>query len=79
LRKRFRPQQIYAFAGEEMIEAYVKKYGKEEWIHTEGLIKKDAYYKFNIVLQDNIKKLENEAVEFDFDGIIAQVKETCIH
>ncbi len=60
---------------EEMIESYVKKYGQEEWIHTEGLIKKDAYYKFNTVLQDNIRKLENEAVEFDIDRIISQVKE----
>ena len=60
---------------EGMIEAYVKKYGQEEWIHTEGLIKKDAYYKFNTVLQDNLRKLENEAVEFDIDRIISEVKE----
>ncbi|HET7178250.1 MAG TPA: hypothetical protein VFI14_00935, partial [Chryseosolibacter sp.] len=60
---------------EEMIESYVKKYGQEEWIHTEGLIKKDAYYKFNTVLQENIRKLENEAVEFDIDRMISQVKE----
>ena len=61
--------------GEEMIEAYVKKYGQEEWIHTEGLIKKDAYYKFNTVLQENIRKLENENVEFEIDRIISEVKE----
>ncbi len=60
---------------EEMIEAYVKKYGQEEWIHTEGLIKKNAYYKFNTILQDNLRKLENESVEFNIDRIISQVKE----
>ena len=60
---------------EEMIEAYVKKYGQEEWIHAEGLIKKDAYYKFNTILQHNLRELENEAVEYDIDRIISQVKE----
>lgn len=63
---------------EDMIEAYVKKYGQEEWIHTEGLIKKDAYYKFNTVLQENLKKLENEAVEFDIERIISEVKEESV-
>jgi hypothetical protein len=43
---------------EDMIETFVKKYGQDEWIHTEGLIRKDAYYKFNTVLQDHIRKLE---------------------
>ena len=60
---------------EEMIEAYVKKYGQEEWIHTEGLIKKDVYYKFNTVLQGHIRKLEDQAVEFDMERVISQVNE----
>lgn len=60
---------------EGMIEAYVQKYGQEEWIHTEGLIKRDAYYKFNTLLQENLRQLENEAVEFDIDRIISHVKE----
>lgn len=53
----------------------MKKYGQEEWIHTEGLIKRDAYYKFNTVLQHNLRQLENEAVEFDIDQIISQREE----
>ena len=63
---------------EEMIEAYVKKYGQKEWIHTKGLIKKDAYHKFNSILQDKIKRLENETVEFEIERIISQVKEESV-
>lgn len=57
------------------IESYVKKYGQEEWIHSEGLVKKDAYYKFNTMLQAHIMGLQNEAVEFDIERIISKVKE----
>jgi hypothetical protein len=60
---------------EEMIESYVKKYAQEEWVRTEGLIKKEAYYKFNTVLQDQIGKLENEAVGADIQRIIFEAKE----
>lgn len=54
---------------EDMIEAYVKKYGREEWIHTDGLIKKEAYYKFNTVLQEQIRDLEKRTVEPDADRV----------
>ena len=63
---------------EDMIEAYLKKYGKEEWIYGEGMIKKDAYYKFNSVLQEKIRDLEEGVIQFDIDGIISQAKESSL-
>jgi hypothetical protein len=60
---------------EPLIEEYLRTYGREEWILTEGLIRKHEYYKFNTVLQDQIKNLQNEAVEIEIQGIISEVKE----
>ena len=58
-----------------MIESFVKKYGQEEWIHSEGLIEKDAYYKFNTVLQAHIMSLQTKVVELDIERIISEVRE----
>lgn len=60
---------------EAMIETYVKRYGQEEWIQTQGLIKNDQYYKFNTILQGQIKDLQNESVDSEIERIISTVRE----
>jgi hypothetical protein len=60
---------------EPLIEEYIRKYGHEEWIQTQGLIKNDQYYKFYAVLQEQIKALQNDAVDIEIERIIAGVKE----
>ncbi|MBT1697037.1 hypothetical protein KK083_09140 [Fulvivirgaceae bacterium PWU4] len=60
---------------EPMIETYVKRYGQEEWIQTQGLIKNDQYYKFNTILQGQIKDLQNESVDSEIERIISTVRE----
>jgi len=49
--------------------------GQEEWIQTEGLIKKHEYYKFNTLLQNQIKNLQKEAVGIEIERIISVVNE----
>jgi hypothetical protein len=58
-----------------MVEAYVRKYGQEEWIVKEGLIKRHEYYRFNSALQKHIANLENETFDSEIERIIAEVNE----
>lgn len=46
---------VHSRMEEPLIETYVKKYGKEAWLETEGLIKKDQYYQFDTMLQEQLK------------------------
>jgi hypothetical protein len=41
------------------IEKYVRNYGAEDWIRTDGFIKKENYYRFNSALQKELERLEN--------------------
>ncbi|AYB30925.1 hypothetical protein [Chryseolinea soli] len=58
---------------EALIGEYVMKYGKESWLETEGLIKKDQYYRFNTVMEDQLRALEKNDVETVMEKLIAEV------
>ena len=60
------------------IEEYVKEYAKEAWVHAEGFIKKEAYYKFNVTLQDHLKKIQNESLTFDLEKMISAMTEDAV-
>jgi hypothetical protein len=61
---------------EPQIETFVKKYGKESWLKTEGLITKDQYYSFNKVIQSQLILLEQEDdVNTAVEQLIAEINE----
>jgi len=47
---------------EAQIEYFVRSYGCEKWISESGFIHKDDYYRFNISIKDQLRKLENDSV-----------------
>jgi len=59
---------------EALIAEFVKKYGKESWLETEGLIKKDQYYRFNSVIEDQLRALQSDDVEPVMEKLIAEVR-----
>jgi cell division protease FtsH len=52
------------------MEKFAYKYAKEEWIATTGFIKKDEYYKFNSIMQIQLKELELNSVETLLDELV---------
>ena len=60
------------------IEEYVKEYAKEAWVQTEGFIKKEAYYKFNVTLQDHLKRIQNESLTFEIEKMISAMTEDTV-
>jgi hypothetical protein len=60
---------------EVLIAEYVKKYGNEAWIEKDGLIKKDQYYQFNTVMQEQLKALENAEVDAVVGKLIAETQQ----
>ena len=60
------------------IEAYVKEYAKEAWVQTEGFIKKEAYYKFNVTLQEHLRKIQNESLTFEIEKMISAMTEDTV-
>ncbi len=52
------------------IEEYAIKYGNEEWITKTGFIKKDEYYKFNSVIQTQLKELKFNSVNILLDDLV---------
>ena len=63
---------------EALIGEYVKKYGKEAWLETEGLIKRDQYYQFNTAMQKQLRALANDEVDAVIGKLIAEVKEESV-
>lgn len=63
---------------EALIEEYVKKYGRETWLETEGLIKKDQYYQFNTVMQRQLKAIVNDDTRVAIGKRIAEVEESIV-
>jgi cell division protease FtsH len=61
---------------EQMIEQFVKMYGKEAWLKTEGFISKDQYYQFNTTMQQQLKSLEQDDVDVVIEKLIADVNQT---
>ncbi|SHG97243.1 cell division protease FtsH [Chryseolinea serpens] len=58
---------------EALIAEYVMKYGKESWLESEGLIKKDQYYRFNTVMEEQLRALESNEAETVMEELIAEV------
>jgi hypothetical protein len=69
---------IHSKMEEPLIEKFVKKYGKEHWLKKEGLIKKEQYYQFNTIMQQQLRALEDEEVNGVIEEIIADVKEKSV-
>jgi hypothetical protein len=63
---------------EPLIEEYVKKYGNESWLETEGLIKKDEYYHFNTMLREQLAIAENEAFDSVIEKIVGMADENAL-
>jgi cell division protease FtsH len=59
---------------QEMIEEYVARYGKEEWIARDGFIKRDQYYRFHETLKKQLKSLELEETQADIDSLVSEAK-----
>jgi hypothetical protein len=59
---------------EALIEEFVMKYGKESWLETKGLIKKEQYYQFNATLKEQLKALEDDEADLAVEKLIAEVK-----
>ncbi|HYF68776.1 MAG TPA: hypothetical protein VD884_11615 [Ohtaekwangia sp.] len=53
---------------EQMIVDYVRDFAVESWIES-GFIKKDNYYQFNTILQDQLSQLENK----DFSSVVERM------
>ena len=47
-------------------------------MQTEGFIKKEAYYKFNVTLQDHLKKIQSESLTFDIEKMISAITEDTV-
>lgn len=60
---------------EALIAEFVMKYGRESWIHTSGLIKKDEYYQFNKVLQEQLQQVGSDSVQKAIENLICEVEE----
>lgn len=59
-----------------MIEQYVKEFGAESWIETDGFLKKEAYYQFNAALQSQLHALqENDVVTIESRASVALAEE----
>ncbi len=61
---------------ESLIEQFVRMYGAEAWIQTEGFVKKNEYYKFNRTLQQELKKAESLEGDAILEKIISETNET---
>jgi cell division protease FtsH len=59
---------------QEMIEEYVARYGKEEWIARDGFIERDQYYRFHETLKKQLKSLELEETQADIDNLVSEAK-----
>lgn len=52
------------------MEEFVYKYGNEDWIAKTGFIKKDEYYKFNSIIQTQLKELKFNSVNILLDDLV---------
>jgi cell division protease FtsH len=57
---------------EHMIRDFVRDYAAEDWVHTDGLIKKDQYYQFNTILQKQLLELENDSVNLEIETLFPE-------
>ena len=57
---------------EQMISEFVRNYAAEDWVHTDGLIKKDQYYQFNTILQKQLQELDNESVDLEIQTLFPE-------
>jgi hypothetical protein len=60
---------------ESMVCDFVMTYGKEPWLKTTGLIKRDDYYRFNAVLQAHVHKAERNELDQALHELMAEVDE----
>ncbi|MFZ6011120.1 MAG: hypothetical protein ACOYXT_12310 [Bacteroidota bacterium] len=56
---------------EAMIGQFVKKYAQDDWVRTEGFIKKEDYYKFNSIVEREVKALETAQVDSMIENLLA--------
>lgn len=59
---------------QDMIEDYVARYGKEEWIARDGFIKRDEYYRFHEMLSKQLKALEQEETQANIETLVSEAK-----
>lgn len=61
---------------EQMIAEFVCEFSVENWVQTAGFIKKDEYYRFNTVLQQNLAELEKLNFPLAVEKMVATSAET---
>lgn len=57
------------------IESFVKEFSTEDWVQSDGFVNKENYYKFDTMLQEQIRLLENEKMTFELENLLQKVKE----
>ena len=60
---------IHSRMDEALIEAYTKQYSVETWIATQGFVKKEDYYSFNQIVQQQLEALEEDQAGGEINNI----------
>jgi cell division protease FtsH len=59
---------------EPLIAEFVKKYSCEEWVTVDGFVTKDKYYRFNSILQSQLKQAETDEGDSIIGSLLSESK-----